>query len=77
MLECEHIGILFLNLKKLANPVDDLKTILVLQKEMFLLMIFCRRVLRKTYQDMLKLQIPFWEKYVLQFSVQIAYLKIF
>ena len=47
MLECEHIGILFLNLKKLANPVDDLKKILVLQKEMFLLMIFCKRVLKQ------------------------------
>ena len=31
----------------------------------------------KTYQDMVKLQIiPFWEKQLLQISVQIAYLKI-
>ena len=32
----------------------------------------------KTYQDMVKLQIvPFWEQYVLIFSVKIVYLKAF
>ena len=55
MLEHKHKG---LNLKKLANRVDDLKIILILPNEMLLLMLF-------------------WEQYVLQFSMQIAYLKIF
>ena len=54
MLERKHKGILSLNLKKLANRVDDLKIILILQNEMLLLMLFCKLVLkqRKTYQDM-------------------------
>ena len=46
MLECKHRGILSLNLKKLAKCVDDLKMILILQNEMLLLMLFCKRVLK-------------------------------
>ena len=40
MLERKHKGILSLNLKKLANRVDDLKIILVLQNEVLPLMLF-------------------------------------
>ena len=47
MLERKHKGILSLNLKKLANRVDDLKMILILQNEMLLLMLFCKRVLKQ------------------------------
>ena len=47
MLERKHKGILSLNLKKLANRVDDLKIILILQNEMLLLMLFCKRVLKQ------------------------------
>ena len=43
----KHKGILSLNLKKLANGVDDLKIILILQNEMLLLMLFCKRVLKQ------------------------------
>ena len=57
MLERKHKGILSLNPKRLANPIDDLKIILILQNEMLILMLICKRV-------------------VLQFSAQIAYLKI-
>ena len=46
MLERKHKGILSLNLKKLANRVDDLKMILILQNEMLLLMLFCKCVLK-------------------------------
>ena len=46
MLEHKHKGILSLNLKKLANRVDDLKMILILQNEMLLLMLFSKRVLK-------------------------------
>ena len=46
MLELKHKGILSLNLKKLANRVDDLKIIIILQNEMLLLMLFCERVLK-------------------------------
>ena len=35
-----------MNLNKLANCVDDLKIILILQNEMLLLMLFCKRVLK-------------------------------
>ena len=42
MLECQHKGILSLNQKVLANRVDDLKIILILQNEMLLLMLFCK-----------------------------------
>ena len=53
MLECKHKGVLSLNLKKLANRVDDLKMILILQNEMLLLMLFCKRVL-KPREDILR-----------------------
>ena len=46
MLERKHKGILSLNLKKLASRFDDLKIILILQNEMLLLMLFCKRVLK-------------------------------
>ena len=57
MLERKHKGVLSLNLKKLASRFDDLKIILILQNEMLLLMLFCKRVLkqRKTYQDVVTL----------------------
>ena len=44
MLECKHKSILSLNLKKLAYSVDDLKIILILQNEILLFMLFCKRV---------------------------------
>ena len=44
MLECKQKGFLSLNLKVLANRVDDLIIILILQNEMLLLMLFCKRV---------------------------------
>ena len=47
MPECKHKAILSLTLKKLANWVDDLKLILVLQNEMLLLMLFCGCVLKQ------------------------------
>ena len=47
MLERKHKGTLFLNLKKLASRVDDLKMILILQNEMLLLMLFCNRALKQ------------------------------
>ena len=47
MLERKHKRILSLNLKKLASRVDDLKIILILQNEMLLLMLFCKRVLKQ------------------------------
>ena len=34
MLERKHKGILYLNLKRLANCIDDLKIILILHNEM-------------------------------------------
>ena len=46
MFEFKHKGILSLNLKKLANPVDDLKVILILQNEMLLLMLLCKHVVK-------------------------------
>ena len=36
-----------MNLKKLANPVDGLKITLILQIEILLLMLFCKRVLKQ------------------------------
>ena len=36
-----------MNLKKSANPVDGLKKILILQIEILLLMLFCKRVLKQ------------------------------
>ena len=47
MLKRKHKSILSLILKKLANHVDDLKIILILQNEMLLLMLFCKRVLKQ------------------------------
>ena len=47
MLERQHKGILSLNLKNLASRFDDLKIILILQNEMPLLMLFCKRVLKQ------------------------------
>ena len=47
MLERKHKGVLSLNLKKLASRFDDLKIILILQNEMLLLMLFCKRVLKQ------------------------------
>ena len=46
MLEHKHKGVLSLNLKKLASSFDDLKIILILENEMLLLMLFCKRVLK-------------------------------
>ena len=46
MLERKHTGILSLNLKKSANRADELKIILILQNEMLLLILFCKRVLK-------------------------------
>ena len=45
MLERKHKGILPLNLKKLASRFDDLK--IILQNEMLLLMLFCKRALKQ------------------------------
>ena len=45
MLERKHKSILSLNLKKLARRVDDLKLISILQNEILILMLFCKRVL--------------------------------
>ena len=47
MLERKHKGVLSLNLKKLASRFDDLKIILILQNEILLLMLFCKRVLKQ------------------------------
>ena len=81
MLERKHKGILSLNLKKLANSVDDLKIILILQNEMLLLMLFHKRVLKQRKDT------PRYGKTINSsflgtvcskiFSVKIAYLKIF
>ena len=47
MLERKYKGVLSLNLKKLPSRFDDLKIILILQNEMLLLMLFCKRVLKQ------------------------------
>ena len=47
MLQRKHKGILSLNLKKLASRFDDLEIILILQNEMLLFMLFCKRVLKQ------------------------------
>ena len=76
----EHKGILSLNLKKLANRVDDLKIISILQNEMLLLM-FCRKRVLKHREDIPRygktIKNSFLEQCVLTFSVKIAYSKIF
>ena len=48
MLEHKHKAIFSLNLKKRANRFDDSKIILILQNEMFLLMLFCKRVFKQS-----------------------------
>ena len=55
MLDHKHKGILSLNLKKLANHIDDLK--IILQNEMLLLMLLVSVFsdIAKTYQDKIKL----------------------
>ena len=47
MLEHKHKGILSLNLKKLPIRADGLKIISILQNEMLLLMLLCKRVLKQ------------------------------
>ena len=47
MLERKHKGILSLDVIKLASRVDDLKIFLILQNEMLLLMLFCKRFLKQ------------------------------
>ena len=47
MLERKQKGILSLNLKELASRVNDLKIVLILQNEMLLLMLLCKRVLKQ------------------------------
>ena len=47
MLEHKHKGVLSLNIKKLTSRFDDLKIILILQNDMLLLMLFCKRVLKQ------------------------------
>ena len=56
MSEGKHKVMLFLNLKKLANRLDHLKTILILQNQM-LLSFFVSLLWNKekTYQDMAEL----------------------
>ena len=80
MLERKHKGVLSLNLKKLASRFDDLKIILILQNEVLLLMLFCKRVLKQR-EDIPRYGILyttlFWEQYVLIFFVKIAYFEIF
>ena len=80
MLERKHKGVLSLNLKKLASRFDDLKIILILQNEMLLLMLFCKRVLKQR-EDIPRygntISNSFWEQNVLIFSVKIPHLKIF
>ena len=57
MLGLKHKGVLSLNLKNLANRVNDVKIVLILQNEMLLLMLFESAFLkkRKAYQDMVTL----------------------
>ena len=47
MLEHKHKGILSLNLKKLPIRADGLKIISILQNEMLLLMLLCKRALKQ------------------------------
>ena len=47
MLERKYKGILSLDVIKLASRVDDLKIFLILQNEMLLLMLFCKRFLKQ------------------------------
>ena len=69
-----------MNLKKLTNRVDDLKIILILRNEMFLLMLFCKRVL-KHREDIPRygktINNSFLRTVCSKFSGKIAYSKIF
>ena len=69
-----------MNLKQLDSRVDDLKIILILQNEMLLLMLLCKRVLKQR-EDIKRsgntINYSFWEQYVVIFSLEIASLKIF
>ena len=73
----KHKDILSLNLKKLADNVNNLKIILVLQNEMLLLVVF-RNLLLKKRED-----IPRYGKTInhsflwTTFSVKNAYFKMF
>ena len=73
----KHKDILSLNLKKLADSVNHLKIILVLQNEMLLLVVF-RNLLLKKRED-----IPRYGKTInhsflwTTFSVKNAYFKMF
>ena len=77
MLGRKHKDILSLNLKKLADSVNNLKIILVLQNEMLLLVVF-RNLLLKKRED-----IPRYGKTInhsflwTTFSVKNAYFKMF
>ena len=77
MLGRKHKDILSLNLKKLADNVNNLKIILVLQNEMLLLVVF-RNLLLKKRED-----IPRYGKTInhsflwTTFSVKNAYFKMF
>ena len=77
MLGRKHKVILSLNLKKLADNVNNLKIILVLQNEMLLLVVF-RNLLLKKRED-----IPRYGKTInhsflwTTFSVKNAYFKMF
>ena len=65
---------------KKSNHVKYLKMISILQDEALLLMLFCEGVLkqREHIQHMVKLYIIFWGgQFVLQFFMQIAFLKTF
>ena len=55
MSEGKHKVMLFLNLKKLANRLDHLKTILILQNQMLTFFVSLLWNKEKTYQDMAKL----------------------
>ena len=47
MIERKHKGILSLNLEKVASHFNDLKITLILQTEMLLLILSCKRVLKQ------------------------------
>ena len=75
-----------MNLKKLAYSVDDLKIILILQNEILLFMLFCKRVNKQRegipkYGNTINNNYFFLGggggEYVLIFSAKLAYLEIF
>ena len=79
MLEYKNKGILSLNLNKLANRVDDVKMVLILQNEMLLLMLFCKLVPKQgeDIPNSKTVNNSSFGTLCLQFSVQVAFLKIF